>query len=185
MPRTPFAALAVSLLVGCSGAGQITVSHRQVPKGEARIVVLPVGIPASAKDAAGQGRTLAALYATELLRSYAVLDWDRFERTLEQRKLAVDSLLAGTGEEVAKELGVDGLLLSEVYDWRPGKPGIWFLAKKGQVGFQARLVDLATGSVLWSANRVRSTEPSDTLPVGLARVFRDLAAEMPHELTPY
>jgi len=188
MPRTRWtlsAALAAIALAGCASTEQFSLAHRQVPKGEARIVVLPVAVPATAKDAAGQGRILAALYATELLRSYSVLDWERFERTLAERKLELDVLLSGAGEDLAKDLGVDGLLISEVYGWKPGKPGILFLAKKGQVAFQARLVDVATGSVLWSVNRVRPTEPADTLPVGLARVFRDLADEMPRELTPY
>ena len=172
-------------LAACSSSGQLTVSYRQVPKAEARIVVLPVGVPATAKDAAGAGPTLAALYATELLRSYSVLDWERFERQLTERKLEVDALLKGTGGDLAKDLGVDALLVSEVYEWRPGKPGILFLAKKGHVGFQARLVDVTSGSVLWSINRVQETEPGDTLPVGLARVFRELSGELPHELTPY
>jgi hypothetical protein len=186
MPRRVTLLCALLVLAGCGGStDQITVSHRQVPKGEARIVVLPVVVPAANKEIAGSGRTLATIYATELLRSYSVLDWESFERTLKERKLAVDSLLAGTGAERAHELGVDGLLLSEVYDWKPGKPGILFLAKKGKVGFQARLVDVATGSVLWSVNRVRATEPDDSLPAGLARVFHDLAEEMPRELTPY
>jgi hypothetical protein len=181
--------LAVILALALAGCGaatdQMVVSHRLVPKSEARIAVLPVGLPAIPKAAPSEGRTIAALYATELLRSYEVLDWERLERTLVLRNLAVDSLLAGVGGDLAKDLGVDGLLIGEVYSWTPGKPGIWFLAKKGRVGFQARLVDVATGSVLWSVNRVRETEPKDSLPVGLARVFRDLAAEMPRELTPY
>lgn len=192
MPRPPFvpllavaAAVLAAALSACSSPGQLTVSYRQVPKSEARIVVLPVGVPAAAKELAGSGPTLAALYATELLRSYRVLEWKRFERTLAERDLDMNVLLNGTGGELAKDLGVDAMLVSEVYEWKPGKPGILFLAKKGQVGFQARLVDVATGSVLWSVNRVQQTEPGDTLPVGLARVFRELSGELPHEITPY
>ena len=184
-PSTVVAALALAGLTACSTPGQLTVSYRQVPKSEARIVVLPVGVPAGNKELAQAGPTLAQLYATELLRSYSVLDWERFERTLQERSLDVDALLEGNGGELAKELGVDALLVSEVYEWKPGKPGLLFLAKKGRVGFQARLVDAATGSVLWSINRVQQTEPTDTLPVGLARVFRDISGELPHELTPY
>lgn len=188
MPRrrlAPVLALLAAGLAACSAPGQLTVSYRQVPKSEARIVVLPVAVPAAAKELAGSGPTLAALYATELLRSYSVLEWKRFERTLAERDLDVNVLLNGTGGELAKDLGVDAMLVSEVYEWKPGKPGILFLAKKGRVGFQARLVDVATGSVLWSVNRVQQTEPADTLPVGLARVFRELSGELPHELTPY
>jgi hypothetical protein len=184
VPRlAPFLLVALAL-AGCSSTEQIVVSQRMVTKGETRIAVLPVTLPASLKAAPSEGRTIASLYATELLRSYEVLDWERLERTLEARHVPVDSLLGGAGPALAKDLGVDGLLLGEVYAWTPGQPGFWILAKKGRVGFQARLVDVATGSVLWSVNRVRDTEPKDSLPVGLARVFRDLASDMPQELKP-
>lgn len=186
MLRTGCALFMALAIAGCASTDQIVVSHRMVPKSEARIAVLPVTLPASEKKTAeSEGRTIASLYATELLRSYEVLDWERLERTLGARNVPVDSLLGGAGPALAKELGVDALLLGEVYTWTPGKPGIWILAKKGRVGFQARLVDVATGSVLWSVNRVRETEPKDSLPVGLSRVFRDLAAEMPKGLTSY
>src|SRR5262245_3655333 len=185
MQRLVLALMGALVLSSCAGGGgQMSLAHRQTLKTDARIVVLPVSIPTTIKEAKGQGPLFASLYATELLRSYPVLEWERFERTLQQRNLAVDSLLAGAGETLAHDLGVDGLLLSEVYDWKPGKPGFWILAKSGRVGFQARLIDVASGSVLWSVNRVGETEPSDTLPVGLTRVFRKLADEMPRELTP-
>jgi hypothetical protein len=188
MLRPGWAAVAVLLsaaISGCASTDQIVVSHRMVPKSEARIAVMPVALPATEKAGAAEGRTIASLYATELLRSYEVLDWERLERTLAAKNVPVDTLLSGAGPALAKDLGVDGLLVGEVYTWTPGKPGFWILAKKGRVGFQARLIDVASGSVLWSVNRVRDTEPKDSLPVGVSRVFRDLASEMPSKLTPY
>ena len=78
-----------------------------------------------------------------------------------------------------------GAFMAEAYGKLTGKPGILFLAKPGRVGFLARLIDLRTGSVIWSANRVKETRPADPLSVGLATVFQDLAAEMPAHLAPY
>ena len=80
---------------------------------------------------------------------------------------------------------MDGVLESEVFRWQPGQGGFWFLAKDGQVGYHARLVDVRTGSVIWSVNRVRPTRPGDTLAVGLARVLEEISKEMPSHLTPY
>jgi hypothetical protein len=164
----------------------VATNHRLLPRSEARIVVLPVALPASLKLPAQDGRTLAALCATELLRAYNVLELERFERMLADRKLTLeDALEEGTGKVVAEEMGVDALLLSEIYTWKPGKPGLLFLSKNGTVGYQGRLVDLATGNLLWSANRAVETAPSEPLPVAASRVFESLVNEMPPGSTPY
>ncbi len=179
------AGLALLAAGGCSAPAHLAVAHRHSPGSEARIVVLPVSVPADVPDADEEGRTLANLYATELLRSYEVLDYDRFRVQLQAQNLSLDSLMAGDTQAAADKLQIDGILQSEVYRWSPGKPGFWFLAKEGQVGFQAHLVDVRTGSVIWSVNRVRATRPRDTLSVGMAAVFQDLAAKMPRSLTPF
>jgi hypothetical protein len=175
--------------LGLTGCGQTTqhlaVSHRHTPGAEARIVVLPAEIPAELSLPPDTGHTVSRLYSTEILRSYEVLDYDRFLASLQARDVTLEQLVAGEAPDTAAELGVDCVLESEVYRWEPGTPGFWFLAKGGQVGFHAHLVDVRTGSVIWSVNRVRSTRPGDTLAVGLGPVFRDLAAEMPSQLTPY
>jgi hypothetical protein len=189
---TDVAAIAASAVValvaaGCGGpAEQLSVAHRHAPNGESRIVVMPVELADDIKIAPDTGTTLAALYATELLRSYEILDFRRFQKAMAAKSLDLDTVLGdGSGAPLADELGIDGVLLSRVYAWQPGKPGILFLAKPGRIGFSARLLDLRSGSVIWSANRVKATEPGDSLPVGLALLFQDLAAEMPSRLASY
>jgi hypothetical protein len=178
--------LAVLAGTGCSHSGHLAVSHRHSPGGEARIVVLPISLPEEIKPSENEGRSIAALYATELLKSYEVLDYERFERMLELRELTIENVLFdGSGGKLIEELGIDGALLAEVYSWEPGRPGFWLLGKKGRIGFQARLVDLRSGSVIWSVNRVLPTPGGDPLSVGLGRIFRELAAEMPRSLTPF
>ncbi len=171
--------------VGCAPPEHLAVAHRHSPDAEARIVVLPVSLPPNLPNADAEGRTFARLYATELLRSYEVMDYDRLLAELEGPPADPDSLLEDEYLEAVAEHGVDGILRAQVYQWQPGTPGFWFLAKPGQIGFQAQLVDVRTGSVLWSVNRVRETRPSDALSVGLATVFEDLAAEMPRRLTTF
>jgi len=171
---------------GCAHSDHLSLSHRHAPDGEARIVVMPVEFEEGIKVTQDEGATLASLYATELLRSYEILDFRRFEKVMTARGLDLETILEnGAGAELADELGIDGVLLSRVYSWKPGVPGFWFLAKQGRVGFAARLIDLRTGSLIWSANRVRETRPADPLPVGLTYVFQDLATEMPAYLAPY
>jgi hypothetical protein len=175
-----------ALLCGCGSTGHLAVSHRHSPEAEARIVVTPIVIPAGAAVRPNEGKTLATLYATELLKSYEILEYERFERSLQKRNLTLDNILVdGATDDLVQDLGIDAVLLSEVYDWERGKPGILFLAKKGRVGFQARLIDVRTGSVIWSVNRVMATAPGDPLSVGLGTLFQELAAEMPRNLTPY
>jgi hypothetical protein len=182
------AVLVALAAAGCGGTNHLAISHRLTPGREARIVVLPVKLPPEvvAAGAEDQDRTIASLYATQLLKAYQILEYERFVRDLQKRGIELDSILVnGIGEELTHELSIDGVLLSEVYSWQPGTPGFWFLAKDGRIGFLARLIDLKTGSVIWSANRVRETPPEDPLSVGLSFLFQDLIEEMPHELTPY
>ena len=176
--------LLAALSLWATGCGTTTshlaVNHRHLPRPDARIVVLPIALPETIESGDREGRTLANMYATELLRSYEILEYERFRRSLESRQLTLDNLLVdGQGLELLDELQLDGVLLGEVYSWQEGKPGIWILASPGTVGFQARLVDLRSGSVIWSVNRVSDTKPTDTLSMGLASVFRELAAKMP------
>jgi hypothetical protein len=177
------AALVVS---GCGSKELAVTSHRSMPRSEARIVVLPVALPAALKLPKQEERTLAAICATELLRAYQVLELERFERMLEEKNLALEDVLReGTGKLVAQEMGVDALLVSEVYTWKPGKPGLLFLAKDGSVGYQGRLVDLSSGSLLWSVNRVAASAPWEPLPVAAARVFESIIEGMPHGAAVY
>ncbi len=181
------AALATAIVAGgCAHTEHLAVSHRHSPGSEARIVVLPVELPEREDLPPDLGKTLAALYATELLKSYEVLELERFERMLTGRDLTLEAILTdGLDEETVAALGIDGILLSKVYEWDPGKAGFWFLKKKGQIGFQARLVDLNTGGVIWGINRVVETPPAQPLSVGLSLVFADLAEKMPRNLTPF
>jgi hypothetical protein len=165
---------------GCGSSGFSSVSHRHSPRSEARIVVLPVTLPSALKLPPKEERTLGALCANELLRAYEVLELERFERMLAEKKLKLgDVLKQGTGKMAAEEMGVEALLVSEIYSWRPGKPGLLFLAKDGSIGFQGRLIDLASGSLIWSVNHVMPTSPSEPLPVAASRVFDVLVDEMP------
>lgn len=179
--------MAAAAISGCGGSGELrAVSHRHTPSGEARIVVLPIGLPSILKMPASDQRTLGSLCATELLRSYEILEFERFERMLGERKLKLEDVLTeGTGKVLAQEMGVDALLVSEIYSWKPGKPGLPFLAKKGAVGYQGRLVDLASGSLLWSVNRVMATKPTEPLAVAASRVFGNLVEDMPRGVSLY
>ncbi len=172
---------ALTLASGCGGPSEISaVRHRHSPGREARIVVLPVSLPKELKLPPAEERTMASLCATELLRTYEILDLERFEKMLEEHALDLDDVLReGAGKIVADEMDVDAVLVSQIYSWKPGKPGILFLAKKGRVAYQARLVDLASGSLLWSANRVMETPALEPLPVAASRVFGILADDMP------
>jgi len=166
---------------GCgSSASFSSVSHRHAASDSARIVVLPVMLPAALKLPPEEGRTLAALCATELLDAYEIIELERFERMLADKHLDLEDVLQeGTGKMAAEEMGVEALLVSEVYNWRPGKPGILFMAKDGSIGFQGRLVDLASGSLIWSVNHVLETKPAEPLPVAASRVFETILHEMP------
>lgn len=149
-------------------------------------MVFPMKLPEKAKAGAGAELTLGNLYATELLKVYEILDYGRFASLLEERKLKPeDVLVEETGRLLHEELGLDGVLISQVYEWEQGTPGILFLAKKGRLGFQARLVDLQSGAVIWSVNHAIRTEPDESLSVAVSRLCQILVREMPRSLAPY
>jgi hypothetical protein len=185
--RIALAIAAAIVAAGCASTERLSLHHRRAPGALGRIVVLPVAVPQDADDLPeGEGKTLASLYATELLQTYDILEFERFVRELEERSIALDSVLVnGIGEELRRELEIDGVLLSEVYSWQPGVPGILFLSKEGRIGFLARLIDLSSGSVIWSVNRVGKASPGEPLSVAMGRLFADLVSEMPHNLIPY
>ena len=178
------------LAFGLSACGAHVDHHsasiRHSPGTEATIVVFPMKLPEKVKLGAGAEQTLGNLYATELLKIYEILDYDRFVTLLEERKLSPENVFEEeTGRRLHEELGLDGVLVSQVYEWEPGTPGILFLAKKGRLGFQARLVDLQSGSVIWSVNQAIRTEPDDSLSVAVSRLCQVLVQEMPRSLAPY
>lgn len=149
-------------------------------------MVFPMKLPEKVKAGAGAEQTLGNLYATELLKVYEILDYGRFTSLLEERKLSPENVLEEEiGRQLHEELGLNGVLISQVYEWEKGAPGILFLAKKGRLGFQARLVDLESGAVIWSVNQAIRTEPDESLSVAVSRLCQKLVREMPRSLAPY
>lgn len=108
------------------------------PRIELRVVVLP-----AIKDRALRRvseRTISALFATELLRIYEVLDLDRFEQFLADRELTLNQALTMEAEAVVRDSArVDALADVEVYRWDAGTAGLPLIgSKKGRIGVRAR-----------------------------------------------
>lgn len=126
----------------------------------------------------GPGGTAAAdLFAHSLLETGAeIVERGRLEALLrEQRLSAVGALDPETVTEVGRLLGVDGLFLGSVTKYTPARsylvysdarhgsedlrsvptssPHVSMLTSSAVVGMTARLVDVETGAVVWSAHQ--------------------------------
>lgn len=152
------------------------------PRIELRVVVLP-----AIKDRALRRvseRTISALFATELLRIYEVLDLDRFEQFLADRELTLNQALTMEAEAVVRDSArVDALADVEVYRWDAGTAGLPLIgSKKGRIGVRARIMDPYTGRVYWSMNRLEKVKPGSDFLDRATLLFRDMVSDLGEKL---
>lgn len=187
--RKPVIWLLTLLLLVQFGAPTLRAAEQDIrfdpdydPRIELRVVVLP-----AIKDRALRRvneRTISALFATELLRLYEVLDLDRFEQFLADRELTLDQALTLEAESVVRDSArVDALADVEIYRWDAGTGGIPLLGRKaGHIGVRARIMDPYTGRVYWSVNRLEKVKPGTDFLDRATTLFRDMVSDLGENL---
>jgi len=184
MSRKLVISLIILMLVPTAWAKQdINIDPDYDPRIELRVVVMPALKDRSLRRL--DERTVSALFATELLRVYEVLDLDRFEQYLSDRGLTLDAALASTSESVVRDSArVDALADVEIYRWDAGTAGIPLLGrKKGNIGVRVRIMDPYSGRIYWSINRLESVKPGTEILDRLTSLFRDIVGDLDEELT--
>jgi len=109
------------------------------------------------------GEIVAALFTTELYRGthFKILDRNQARRILREKQITMPAVVdRRTAQEIGKALGVDGVFIGSVseYWYRLEKRRGW--REEGEepaVGINARLVDVATGDVVWASSHSRSS----------------------------
>lgn len=170
--------LVTSLAGEASARRNILVDPDYDPRVEMRVVVLPAQKARSLRRV--NERTISALFATELLRRYEVLDLIRFENYLQDRKLTLDDALTQAAEDVVRDSAhVDAIASVEVYRWEPGTPGLPLLEREsGRIGVRARVMDPFTGRIYWSVNRVEKVSPGTDFLDRATDLFRDMVGDL-------
>ena len=148
------------------GAGRVT-----------RVAVLPFENQTTALRA---GQSVSDLLVTELLSSGAIAVMDPSEVADLLRRENLDPVDAGrlpSAQRIGRLLQVSHVLQGSVTEYRY-KPG---LSETPAVGVNARLVEAASGEVVWTASHARlgsSWIREDGLARIAQRVTRDMAAHL-------
>lgn len=128
-----------------------------------KVAVLPFKAPTELI-----GVSVADLWVTEVLRSgrYELVERSQLNQVLNEAELALSGLSAQRAAEMGQMMGADAVIVGTVDEYAT-------VAHRGKtypvVGITARLIDCASGKVLWSVDLAqRASDASTTLP-GLSR----------------
>ena len=175
--RAVLLAIGVLTLLGCAR----TTMQEWVKPGAShvsRVAVLPFENQTSSLRA---GQAAADLLVSEILATGAMVVMDPSEVADLLRRENLDPTDAGrlpSAQRIGRILQVSHVLQGSVIEYRY-KPG---LSETPAVGVTARLVEVASGEVVWSASHARLGS-SWIREDGLARVAQQVAHDMAAHLT--
>lgn len=177
-PRPGMVLLATGMLVllGCAGAAQ-----EWVKPGAARVTRVAVLPFENQTTSLRAGQAAADLLASSLLATGAIAVMDPSEVADLLRRENLDPAEAGrlpSAQRLGRLLQVSHVLQGSVTEYRY-KPG---LSETPVVGLTARLVESASGEVVWTASHAR-VGFSWIREDGLARVAQQVAHDMAGHLT--
>lgn len=109
------------------------------------------------------GQIVATLFTTELYQStdFKIVDRNQVKRIMRENNIGspkvIDRRLA---QEIGKLLDVDGVFVGSVseYWYRMDRRSYRNQGDEPAVGINARLVDVASGEVLWASSHSRSSQ---------------------------
>lgn len=132
-------------------------------KAVSKVAVLPFRAPTELI-----GVSVADLWVTEVLRSgrHELVERGRMAQVLSEAELALAGATSTRAAEVGQMLGADGVIVGTVDEYGT-------VARKGRavpvVGVTARLIDCASGRVVWSVDLARQADGGEVTLPGLAR----------------
>jgi curli biogenesis system outer membrane secretion channel CsgG len=170
----------VGLALALAGLGCASAVQEWVKPGAARVTRVAVLAFENQTTTLRAGQTASDLLVTELLAtgSTAVMDPSEVADLLRRENLdPADASRLPSAQRVGRLLRVSHVLQGSVTEYRY-KPG---LSETPAVGLSARLVDVASGEVVWTASHARlgsSWFREDGLARVAQRVARDMAAHL-------
>ena len=176
------AAVAAALVLGCaSSSGRIgdpyfasvkskaNVYARQSQAGILKIAVMP--FKASTELI---GSSVSDMVVTELLRTqkYQLVERGQMSKVLGEAELAMAGLSEAKAVEAAKMLGAEAVVIGTVDEYgTQAKGGDTYAV----VGLSIRLINCATGNIIWSADLAKMAGDDD---IPLATHARDVVHEL-------
>ncbi len=108
------------------------------------------------------GEIVAELFTTELYRtdSFRIMDRNQVKRLMREKRITPPQVVdRRAAQMIGRELEVDAVLIGSVSEYwyrlerRSRRPG----GEEPAVGLNARLVDVASGKVIWASSHSRSS----------------------------
>jgi len=153
--------------------GSVFVSPRARQKIYRKVAVMPFRAPVELI-----GASIADMVGTEILKSYKyyLIERSQMEQILEEQSLGLKGVTQSTlAMRVGKILGVQGVIIGTVpeYGMRAVGP-----LKLPAVGVNIRMIDVETGSIIWSITDSAMCKE----PTSLSAFARHLIGSMIHRL---
>jgi len=153
--------------------GSVFVSPRARQKIYRKVAVMPFRAPVELI-----GASIADMVGTEILKSYKyqLVERSQMEQVLEEQSLGLKGVTQSTlAMRVGKILGVEGVIIGTVpeYGMRAVGP-----LKLPAVGINIRMIDVETGSIIWSITDSAICKE----PTSLSAFARHLIGSMIHRL---
>ena len=175
------AAAVAALMLGCASSGRIgdpyfanveskaNVYARQSQAGILKIAVMP--FKASTELI---GSSVSDMVVTELLRTqkYQLVERGQMSKVLGEAELAMAGLSEAKAVEAAKMLGAEAVVIGTVDEYgTQAKGGDTYAV----VGLSIRLINCASGNIIWSADLAKMASDDD---IPLATHARDVVHEL-------
>ena len=116
------------------------------------------------------GSSVSDMFVTELLRAgrYELVERSQMARVLSEAELAMAGLSSSRAAEVGSMMGADGVIIGTVDEYGT-------LAQRGRtypvVGISVRMIECASGKVMWSADLAKRSDDQNQALSAHARVI--------------
>ncbi len=166
------------LLTGCANpseaevAGQSNVFVSPDYRDVQRVAVLPFQAETQLI-----GASVSDIFIAELLKfgRYELIERGQLNNVLGETEVALSGLTAGQAAQVGQMLGADAVVLGTVSEYET-------VAQRGHtlpvVGVNVRMVDAASGRILWSTNHAARGQRGDTLAQHARKVLQAMARDL-------
>ncbi len=151
----------------------VTPGHGQIHK----VAIMPFRAPTELI-----GNSVSDMMVTEMLHAerYELVERSQMAQVLNESELSLAGLSTAKAVEIGNMLGADGVVIGTVDEYGT-------VAQRGRsypvVGVSARLIDCASGKVVWSVDMAGRAEKSDVmLPQHARRVVHCMVGALYAEL---
>lgn len=169
-----------ALLVGCSRHPRLYFKPAYDFSGSRKIAVLPFE---NLSDDGGAGEKLQKIFLVELLKQkkWEVLEPGEVERALRELRIrATDKLSSEQARQLKEKLGLDWIFFGTALEYSTPQAGS---REAPVVSLTARVLDAATGEIIWAAFGSRQGDDSEFLfEVGKVNSTSELAKKIAEKM---